>query len=82
VSNYQKAKEGKPAAAGQSHLCEQTFISDIVTEVENDRQDTHLSSWGNDQTGPPTHNKDLKLSKKSARWLCQLKEKEMEKEQV
>jgi hypothetical protein len=32
-----------------------------------------------DQSGSPTINKDLKFSKKSARWLPKLRDKEMKK---
>jgi hypothetical protein len=32
-----KAKEGKPAASDQRHLCANTFITDITATVEIDR---------------------------------------------
>jgi hypothetical protein len=72
VSDFQKGKEGKPAAgaADQRLLYPKTSIADIAdtpAEVENDRRDTRSGSWGDDQTGSPTLNKDLKLSKKLAR---------------
>jgi hypothetical protein len=77
-----KLREGKPAAADQRHPCEQTFIADIATEVENDLRNLRSGSWGDDQIVSPTLRKDLKLSQKSARWWRQLKEKEMKKERV
>jgi hypothetical protein len=74
-----KTKEGKLAAADQRHISAKTFIADIATDVKNDCQKTHSGSWGDDQTGSSTLNKDLKHSKKSERWFRQLKEKEMKK---
>jgi hypothetical protein len=42
VRNYQKTKEGKPAAsaADQRHLYARTSISDITAKVENDWRKT------------------------------------------
>ncbi len=58
-----KVKEGKlVAAADRRHLWAQTFIAGIAAEVENDQWETHLGSWGDDQTLSPTLNKDLKIS--------------------
>ncbi len=69
-------------AADKWHLCAKTFIVDIAAEVEDDQWETRSGSWGDNQIGSPTFNKDLKLSKKSARFLHQLKDKEMKKERV
>jgi hypothetical protein len=77
-----KVKEGKLVAADQKRLCTQTFIAGIAAEVENDRQEIRSGSRGDGQTVSPTLNKDLKLSKKSARWWRKLKDKDMKKEQV
>jgi hypothetical protein len=67
LSDYQKAKGKKPAAAAadQRLLCAQTFFAGIAAEVENDRRNPLSGSWGDDQTVSPS--KDLKLSQKSAR---------------
>jgi hypothetical protein len=75
-----KAKEGKLAAvaADRRLLCAQALIADIAAEVENDRWKTLSGSWGDDQIVSPTLFKDLKLSRKSAKWWCQLKAKENE----
>ncbi len=75
-----KAKEGKLAAAAADRrlLCAQALIADIAAEVENDRRKTLSGSWGDNQIVSPTHYKDLKLSKKSAKWWRQLKAKENE----
>ncbi len=75
-----KAKEGKLAAAGTDRrlLCAQALIADIATEVENDRRKTLSGSWGDDQIVSPTLYKDLKLSRKTAKWWRQLKAKENE----
>ncbi len=54
------------ATADQRHIYAKTSIT---AEVENDQQKTRSGYWGDEQTGSPTLNKDLKLSKKSARWL-------------
>jgi hypothetical protein len=42
LSDYQKAKEKKPAAAAadQRLLCAQTFFADIAPKVENDRRES------------------------------------------
>ncbi len=66
----------------QRHLNAKTSIADIAAKVENDRQETRSGSWGDDQTGSPILNKDLKISKKSVSWLRQLKDKETKKESV
>jgi hypothetical protein len=70
------------AVVDQRHLCAQTFNVDITAEVENDQRQIRSGSWGDDQTGSPTLNEDLKLSKKLARWLRQLKDRKMKKEGV
>jgi hypothetical protein len=77
-----KAKEGKPAVAVWRHLGAPTFIAGITAEVEKDQQETRSGSWVDDQTNSSTLDKDLKLSKKLARWWRQLKGKEMKKERV
>ncbi len=77
-----KPREGKLAAVDHRHPCAQTFIADIAAEVENDRRNPRLGSWGDDQNVSRTLSKDLNLSQKSARWWRQLKEKEMKKERV
>jgi hypothetical protein len=69
-------------AADQRQLCAKTFITDIAAEEENDWRETCSGFCGDNWTGSPTLRKDLKLSKKSARCLHQLKDKEMKKEQV
>jgi hypothetical protein len=74
-----KAKEGKPAAADRRYLCAQTFIT---AKVENESRENCSGSWGDNQTISPTLNKDLKLSKKLARWQWQLRDKDMKKERV
>jgi hypothetical protein len=82
VSYYQKAKEKKPAAADWRLLCAQTFITGIAAKVENDQRESFSGLWGDNQAVSPTLNKDLKLSRKSAKWWCQLKTKDMKKERV
>ncbi len=67
--------------ADQRHLCAKTYMTDIAVEVENDWWETGSGLWGDNQISSLTLNKDLKLSNKSARWLHQLKDKEMKKEQ-
>jgi hypothetical protein len=80
---FTKAKEGKPAAAAdQRLLCAQTFIAGIGAKVENDRRKSLSGLWGDDKTVSPILSKDLKLSKKLARWWRQLKATEMKKERV
>ncbi len=64
------------------HLGAPTFIADITAYVEKDRRETRSGSWVDDQINSSTLDKDLKLSKKLARWWRQLKGKEMKKEQV
>jgi hypothetical protein len=81
-ATFKKAKEGKPAAADQRLLCAQTFVAGIAAEVENDRRKSLSGSWGDDKTVSPILSKDLKLSKKSARWWRQLKATKMKKERV
>jgi hypothetical protein len=66
VSDYQKAKEKKPAE--RRLLCAQTFIAGIAAKVENDRRESLSGLRGDDQAVSPTLNKDLKLSRKSAKW--------------
>jgi hypothetical protein len=68
VSDYQKAKEKKPAASDQRLLCAQTFIAGIAAKVENDQRESLSGLRGDDQAVSPTLNKDLKLSRKSAKW--------------
>ncbi len=82
MSDYQKVKEKKPAAAvmDQRLLCAQTFIASITAKVENDRRESLSGLWGDDQAVSPTLNKDIKLSRKSAKWWRQLKVKDMKKE--
>ena len=84
MSDYQKAKEKKPAAAAadQRLLCAQTFIAGIAAKVENDRRESLSGLWGDDQAVSPTLNKNLKLSRKSAKWWRQLKAKDMKKERI
>jgi hypothetical protein len=84
VSDYQKAKEKKPAAAtaDQSLLCPQTFITGIAAKVENDRCESLSALRGDNQAISPTLNKDLKLSRKLAKWWRQLKAKDKKKERV
>jgi hypothetical protein len=74
-----QAKEGKPvvATADWRLLCAQTFIACTAAEVENDRRKSLSGSEGDDKTISPILSKDLKLSKKSARWWRQLKAAEM-----
>jgi hypothetical protein len=81
---FKKAKEGKPAAAttDQRLLCAQTFVAGIAAEVGNDRRKSLPGSWGDDKTVSPILSKDLKLSKKSARWWRQLKATKMKKKRV
>ncbi len=83
MSDYQKAKEKKPAAAAdQRLLCAQTFFAGIAPKVENDRRESLSGLWGDDQAVSPILNKNLKLSRKSAKWWRQLKAKDMKKERV
>jgi hypothetical protein len=82
LSDYQKAKEKKPEAADQRLLCAQTFIAGIAAKVENDRRESLSGLWGDDQAVSPTLNKNLKLSRKSAKWWRQLKAKNMKKERI
>jgi hypothetical protein len=82
LSDYQKAKEKKPAAADQRLLCAQTFFVSIAPKVENDRRKSLSGLWGDDQAVSPILNKNLKLSRKSAKWWRQLKAKNMKKERV
>ncbi len=49
-------------------LCAHTLNAGFTAEVENDRRKSLSGSWGEDQTVSPIFNKDLKLSRKSARW--------------
>ncbi len=68
VSDYQKGKGGETGGGGPEASL--WSIVDIAAEAENDQQETcsgSWGSWGDDQTSSPTHNKDLELSKKSAR---------------
>ena len=82
MSDYQKAKEKKPAAADLRLLCAQTFFAGIAPKVENDRRESLSGLWGDDQAVSPILNKNLKLSRKSAKWWRQLKAKDMKKERV
>ena len=84
LTTFTKAKEGKPAAAAadQRLLCAQAFVAGIAAEVENDRRKSLSGSWGDDKTVSPVLSKDLKQSKKSARWWRQLKATKMKKERV
>jgi hypothetical protein len=82
LTTFTKAKEGKPAAADQRLLCAQAFVAGIAAEVENDRRKSLSGSWGDDKTVSPILSKDLKLSKKSARWWRHLKAMKMKKERV
>ncbi len=68
-----KVKGGKLGEADQRHLCAKTFNTIITAEMVNNRQEACSDSWDDDQTGSPILNKDLKLSKKSPRWLSHLK---------
>jgi hypothetical protein len=77
VSDYQKGKGGETGGCRLRILCAQTFITSIAAEVENDQRESLSGSWVDDQTISPTLNKDLKLSKKSARWWRQLKAMEI-----
>ena len=70
------------AAADRRLLCAQTFIAGIAAKVENDRRESLSGLWGDDQAVSPTLNKNLKLSRKSAKWWRQLKAKDMKKERV
>jgi hypothetical protein len=82
VSDYQIGKGGE-TGGGESGapLCTHNFIAGITAEVKNDQWVTRSGSWGDEQTSSPTLNKDLKLSKKLARLLHQLEDKEMKEEQ-
>ncbi len=84
MSDYQKAKEKKPAAAAVDLrlLCAQTFFTGIAPKVENDRRESLSGLWGDDQAVSPILNKNQKLSRKSAKWWRQLKVKDMKKERV
>ncbi len=84
MSDYQKVKEKKPAAAMADRrlLCAQTFITGIVAKVENDRCESLSGLRGDDQAISPTLDKDVKLSRKLAKWWRQLKAKDKKKEQV
>ncbi len=84
MSDYQKAKENKPAtaAADLRLLCAQTFFAGIAPKVENDWRESLSGLWGDDQAVSPILNKNLKLSRKSAKWWRQLKAKDMKKERV
>jgi hypothetical protein len=73
-------------AVNQSHLNAKASIANIPPAVENDRREsvrnllrsmTCQLKWF-----MPHFTKDLKLSKKSARWLQKLMEKEMKNERV
>jgi hypothetical protein len=70
------------AVVDQRLLCAQTFNAGIPGEVENDQHKSLSGLWGDDKTISPILSKDLKLSKKSARWWRQLKATEMKKERV
>jgi hypothetical protein len=50
--------------------------------MENDQWEISSGSLDDDQTGSPTLYKDLKVSKKSARWAIKLLYKEMKKERM
>jgi hypothetical protein len=82
LSDYQKAKKKKPAVADQRLLCAQTFIAGIINKVENDRRKSLSGLLRDDQAVSPTLNKNLKLSRKLAKWCRQLKAKDMKKERV
>ncbi len=83
MSDYQKAKEKKPASAAVLRLlCAQTFFAGVAPKVENDRRESLSGLWGDDQAVSPILNKNLKLSRKSAKWWRQLKVKDMKKERV
>jgi hypothetical protein len=84
LSVYQKAKEKKPAAAAvdQRLLCAPTSFAGIAPKVENDRRESLSGLWGDDQAVSPILNKNLKLSRKMAKWWRQLKAKDMKKERV
>jgi hypothetical protein len=87
VSNYQKGEKGEKAvAADQKNLNTKASITNIKASVENDQQE---NVWKLAQvlgvTIKMVHNtlhKDLRLSKKSARWVSKLLYKEMKKERV
>jgi hypothetical protein len=82
LSDYQKAKEKKPVA-DQRLLCAQTFIASIAAKVENDWRESLSGLLGDNQAvSPTTLNKNLKLSRKSAKCWRQLKAKDMKKERV
>jgi hypothetical protein len=63
-----------------------TSIVDVATEVENYRQETireHVQVHGlSIKMVHATLHNDLKLCKKSAKWLSKLMDKEMKKERV
>ncbi len=70
------------SATDQRNLCAMTFIAGIAAEVENDWWEACSGLRGDDKTNSPILDKDLKLSKKLARWWHQLKGKEIKKERV
>jgi hypothetical protein len=70
VKDYQKGEGGETGGGGLEALCAQTFIPSIATEVENDRRKSLSGSLVDNETYSPTLNKDLKLSKKSARGVA------------
>ncbi len=87
VSNYQKGERGETGGSRgrpETPLCEDfnRQYGNIAAKVQNDQRETCSGSRGDNQTVSPTLNKDLKLSKKSSRWLPKLRDKETKIERV
>jgi hypothetical protein len=87
LSKFQEGERGETGGGGGPRfLCAQTFVTGFAAgfaaEVENDRRKSLSGSWGDDKTVSPVLSKDLKQSKKSARWWRQLKATKMKKERV
>jgi hypothetical protein len=74
------------AAADQRHLYAKTSITNIAIKVENDQQENvrklTQAHGVMTQMVHATLHKDLQLSKKLARWMTILVDKEIKKEQV
>ncbi len=80
-----KAKEGKlAAAADRRHLKAKAFVPNIAGKVEyrpaRDCQEICSGPWHITKMVHATLHKDMKLSKKSARWVSKLMDEEMKKE--
>ncbi len=81
-----KEKKGTlaAAAADQRHLKAKAFVPNIAGKVEyrpaRDCQEICSCPWHITKMVHATLHKDMKLSKKSARWVSKLMDEEMKKE--